>query len=453
MSSRGLTPFYGRSDGDDARGDGPRGAFELAMWLARLAAFAVAALLLIGLIYVTAAFVLGRADDDTLSNFGAAAARSVGPVCAWVLFLVLILALLTGLRRRRDNAVLAYLQQATALNLPLPAMLRAAERAESFGTARALLRLRLELEGGQSVRDAVAVALPAMPARTIGLVGAAERSGRLAQALSRLTREGVARFGGGRPGTDLYLRWYPPTIGLVLALVVALLYVFVMPKYFELLRDFNIAIPPLTLFVRDTWNLVAWPLTICVVVAVLLYVGRMLAAIFAPASVVRGGPVSDALGVLSWYAPALGGMTRWRSLADACHVIADALEAGHPLDRALVEASRTGTNAVMASRLADWADLARAGMPAAEGARRAAMPPLLAGLLRTVTGGEIVDVFRFLARYYDSRFARTAVLLHAAMVPAMTILMGVVVAVVARSLFDPLIALLDELSKVTWSFR
>jgi type II secretory pathway component PulF len=70
-----------------------------------------------------------------------------------------------------------------------------------------------------------------------------------------------------------------------------------------------------------------------------------------------------------------------------------------------------------------------------------------------VTGGEIVDVFRFLARYYDSRFARTAVILHAAMVPAMTILMGVVVAVVARSLFDPLIALLDELSKVTWSFR
>jgi hypothetical protein len=92
-------------------------------------------------------------------------------------------------------------------------------------------------------------------------------------------------------------------------------------------------------------------------------------------------------------------------------------------------------------------------MPAAEGARRAEMPSLLGGLLRTVTGAEIVDVFRFLARYYDSRFARTAIVLHAVMVPAMTIVMGVIVAVVARSLFDPLVALINELSKVTWSFR
>jgi type II secretory pathway component PulF len=331
-------------------------------------------------------------------------------------------------------------------------MLRAAERSESSGTARALRRLRLELEGGQSVHDAVAVALPAMPSRTVGLVGAAERSGRLSQALARLTREGVARFGGGRPGTELYLRWYPPTIGLALALVIALIYVFVMPKYFQILQDFNIKIPAITLFVRDAWDFIAWPLTVLVVLASLIYVARMLAQIFAPASVSHG-PLKQMLGTVAWYTPALGGMTRWRALADACHVAADALEAGHPLDRALVEASRTGTNSVLAGRLADWADFARAGMPAAEGARRAEMPPLLYGLLRTITGAEIVDVFRFLARYYDSRFARTAIILHAIMVPAMTIVMGVIVAVVARSLFDPLVALVNELSRVTWSFR
>jgi type II secretory pathway component PulF len=225
-----------------------------------------------------------------------------------------------------------------------------------------------------------------------------------------------------------------------------------MPKYFQLMRDFSIEMPPLTLLVRDTWDYIAWPLTVFVVLASLIYVTRMLVAIFSPASVSRG-PLNDALGFVAWYTPGLGGMTRWRALADACHVAADALEAGHPLDRALVEASRTGTNAVMAGRLADWADFARAGMSAAEGARRAEMPSLVVGLLRTVAGAEIVDAFRFLARYYDSRFARTAVILHAALVPAMTIAMGVVVAVVAKSLFDPLVALVDEISRVTWSFR
>jgi type II secretory pathway component PulF len=445
--SRGLTPLDGR---DPAAG---RSAFELALWLAKLTTFAVAALILIALIFFTGLFIFGGGFDSPAWEVGgAAAARGVGPVSAWILFLVLVLALLTGLRRRRANSVLAYLQQATALNLPLPAMLRAAERSESSGTARALRRLRLELEGGRSVHDAVSAALPAMPPRTLGLVGAAERSGRLSQALARLTREGVARFGGGRPGTELYLRWYPPTLGLVLALVVALVYVFVMPKYFQLLNDFSIEIPALTRFVRDTWALIAWPLSVLVIVASLIYVARMLAQIFAPATVSRG-PLKQVLGTVAWYTPALGGMTRWRALADACHVAADALEAGHPLDRALVEASRTGANAVLVGRLADWADFARAGMPAAEGARRAEMPPLLYGLLRTVTGAEIVDVFRFLARYYDSRFARTAIVLHAVMVPAMTIVMGLIVAVVARSLFDPLVALINELSKVTWSFR
>jgi type II secretory pathway component PulF len=445
--SRGLTSLDGR---DASAG---RSAFELALWLAKLTTFAVAAFVLIALIFATSVFIFGPGrEHDSLGDFGAIAARGVGPVSAWILFLVLALALLTGLRRRRANAVLAYLEQATALNLPLPAMLRAAERSESSGTAHALRRLRLELEGGQSVHDAVAAALPAMPPRTVGLVGAAERSGRLSQALARLTREGVARFGGGRPGTELYLRWYPPTIGLALALVIALIYVFVMPKYFQLLQDFNIKIPAITLFVRDAWDLIAWPLTVLVVLASLIYVARMLAQIFAPASVSHG-PLKQILGIVAWYTPALGGMTRWRALADACHIAADALEAGHPLDRALVEASRTGTNSVLAGRLADWADFARAGMPVAEGARRAEMPPLLYGLLRTITGAEIVDVFRFLARYYDSRFARTAIILHAVMVPAMTIVMGVIVAVVARSLFDPLVALVNELSRVTWSFR
>jgi type II secretory pathway component PulF len=445
--SRGLTPLDGR---DPFAG---RNTFELALWLAKLAAFAVAALVLIGLVFATGAFVFSPAfESHRDADFGVVAARGVGPVSAWILFLVLVLALLTGIRRRRANAVLAYLEQATALNLPLPAMLRAAERSESSGTARALRRLRLELEGGQSVQGAVAVALPAMPSRTVGLVGAAERSGRLPQALSRLTREGVMRFSGGSPGTELYLRWYPPTIGMVLALVITLVCVFVMPKYEDILRDFHVRMPRSTALLMDTWRVVAWPLTIFVVLASLIYVTRMIAAILAPASVSRG-PLRQVLGTVAWYTPGIGGMTRWRALADACHVVADALEAGHPLDRALVEASRTGTNAVLAERLADWGDFARAGMPAAEAARRAEMPGLLCGLLRTIAGAEIVDVFRFLARYYDSRFARTAIILHAVMVPAMTIVMGIIVGGVARAMFDPLVALINEISKVTWSFR
>ena len=419
------------------------------VWFLKLFGIAVAAMLSVAMLAAAiGSVVMPALASGEQINWFVVGARSVGPLSGLLLLLVLIGALMAALRRRRAHAVLAYLEQAVRLNLPLPAMLRAAERSERGGVARAVRRLRVELEGGQSVHDALVSALPGAPPRAIGLVGAAERSGRLPQALERLGHEAVTRF-AGRPGAELFLRWYPPTLALVMGLIITCVYVFVIPKYMAIFQDFKLELPRPTILLIRTWEYAAAPLVIVVVVATLLYVGRLVTAIFLPRST-GVGPFRWIIDRMAWGAPAVAGLTRWRALADMCHVMADALEAGHTFERALTEASRSGTNDVLAERLGVWSDHARAGLSAAEGARRAGMPPLIVGLLRTASGADHVDLLRFLARYYDGRFARSAVVLQAALVPALTIAMGAVVGAVVFCLFLPLIGLVDSLNETIW---
>ena len=420
------------------RGEAPRPpAHDVLIWASLVLAWTFLALLILAGV----GFLVGLVIVPALG---------AGTPLVIILLLVLLVGLLSALRRRRSGTVMAYLDQATRLNLPLPAMLHAAERSEKWQTARALRRVRVELEGGLSVRDAVALALPGINPRTLGLIGSAERSGRLPTALDRIARDATFRF-DGRPGGELYLRWYPATLALVTATIVTVVCVFVMPKFFDIFDDFDIELPALTVALARTWEIIMVPVVLLVALATLLYVGRVLATIFAPRLMPRG-PVRWAIDQFKWRVPVAAGVTRWRSLADVCHVMADALEAGHPLEYAVTEASRSGTNVVLAERLAVWADHTRGGQPPVEGARRAKLPPMFVGLLRTSGGADLADVLRFLARYYDSRFARSSVMLNAALVPALSLVAGVIVGLIVLSLFLPLVRMIDHLSGIIWNF-
>jgi type IV pilus assembly protein PilC len=410
--------------------------WDVTLWVLKLLAWAVAGLALLGGL----GMFVGLAIVPVLG---------AGTPFALILLLVLAVSMLAALRRRRMHAVVAYLEQATRLNLPLPAMLRAAEESEGMHTARALRALRVELESGRSVHDALGRAMPSIPPRTVGLVGSAERAGRLPHALARLSHDAVTRFGGRPPGAELYLRWYPPTVLLMIGLIVTCVYVFVLPKFFDIYQDFAIELPWETVWLKQTWDYVAVPLAVLVIGGTLVYVGRMLASIFVP-STLSHGPLRWLTERLAWHVPGARAVTRWRGYADTCYVMADALEAGHPLDWALAEASRSGANVVLADQLALWGDHARAGEPAAEGARGAGMPPLMVGLLRTAGGADLPDLFRFLARYYDGRFARSTVVLQASLVPAMSLALGAAVGFIVVALFLPLVRLVNHLSDIIW---
>ena len=377
-----------------------------------------------------------------------------------LLFLIAIGMFFRGLRRGRAVAALNYVEQAVRLNLPLPPMLEAAEQGETGRLGTKLRKLRQKLEDGAAIGAAMDQTLPGLPARAIGLIAAAERNGSLAATLGRLVRELRRKpQAHGDPSRAILLRWYPLVLLLGLSSTLGMFAVFVMPKYEQIFRDFDVNLPKITIYTTHVWGWVGPPLGLLMVAVALVLSGQMLAEALAPRSAWRdrgpqAGPAQLLLDWVGWWLPLSRSVVRSRGLADVCHVLADAAAAGRPADAALHDAARLRINTVLRRQVTHWASQIVAGVPLAEAARRAGMPPLVSGMLAPVStpgkgSADVQEVFAFLARYYDGRFSRSAALLEGAAVPAMVMLFGFFVASAALGLMLPMMELIDRTGQLT----
>ena len=362
--------------------------------------------------------------------------------------------------RRRAAAVLGYLRQAVQLDQPLAPLLAAAEATESGKTADRLAALRAELAGGRAVAAAVASAVPEVSAATVGRLAFAEAIGRLPAALVRSVvdegRDGDDDSTGGsvdladvpRRENRAFARVYPAAVLLTALAAVALIQIFAAPKLQMLLSD-----------MRGTYRHHARPandagggwfgpdmigITLPVLGAVVVAM-----ALFARLGVLLNGaqPGGRSWGRGAWDAvrwrwPVWGAMHRDRAMAELCHAVADGLEQGLPLDRAVRETARLNLNRVLARRAAAWADRLERGQPPAAAATAAGLPGLVAGLLSV--GGDAAAPLRFAARFHANRLRVRRALLASVYVPIVTALLGIVVAAVALSVVLPLRELIER---------
>jgi len=356
--------------------------------------------------------------------------------------------LMRGVRANRAQTILDYLEQAVRLNLPLPAMLQAAEQAETPGLRRQLLRLRTRLEIGIPVARALDESVAGVPPRTLSLIEAGERIGRLGPALSRLAmrREQSPRRD---PSSGIFLRWYALILWVGVIGASSVLAIFVLPKYNQILHDFKLPIPAAFRWVNALGDDIPWIAAALSLPLLLIYVGRMTSAILAP-RLARPAVLTWAGDRLLWHLPLTGRVARARGLADVCNVLADAAEAGSSPVSALNDATALKINGVLRRRVRRWAERADAGLPLADAARAAGMPKLVVGLLATSAGGDVPRVLRFLDRYYESRFSRAAELLRGAAAPLLAIVFGSLVLIIGLAVMTPLIELADALGS-TWN--
>jgi type II secretory pathway component PulF len=354
--------------------------------------------------------------------------------------------LLRAVRRSRAEAAVAYLEQATRLNLPLAAMLSAAEQAETGGLRRGLRQLRMRLAEGQSVNSALALEFPALPRRSQSAITAAEQTGQLADALRRLAEQTrTARLPAIAANASM-VKWYPLIVTPIFLLVMAAYVYYIVPKYERILADFHLPPPAVMAWVAAAGEtLFAIMAPLCAVILVMQF-SQMGGELMSP-RIARHNPIPWLTDRLAWWTPALGTLTRSRATADAYHAIADALDAGRTLDDAVAAVSFGRPNAVMAARAQVWAGQMRNGVPPAEAARAARLAALDVGLLATARGpGDLQRVLRFLAGYHEARFSRAASLLYAAVVPAMALFFGALAATLALAIFLPLQELINHLS-------
>ncbi len=343
-------------------------------------------------------------------------------------FLCIIVALVANAGgsapRRRATLVLSYLEQAVRLNLPLPQMLSAAAASEPYSTAILLRRLRNNLESGMSIADSLRQAVPAVGRRRLALITSAQRLGHLPQTLQRITQETRDRRLED-PVERSFLSTYPPVLAAVIFTITTMFMVFVMPKFQQIFRDFHTDLPNVTqlvLFVSNWFSQeYGWFYCFIAVLAAIYFLPKWIA-----------GPNI---------------FKRSRDWADVCRVMADALEAGLPLDAALRQASELWIAPSVREKLSRWAAGAEQGQSPPDAARAADMPALITGMTTTgLAATNMIDVFRFLSRYYAGKFSRLAILLRGAAIPAFVFFFGTIVALVALSMFAPLIALIGSIS-------
>jgi type II secretory pathway component PulF len=360
--------------------------------------------------------------------------------------LILVAFAVLGRSRRRTRALSAvnYLEQAVRLNLPLPAMLSAAQSAERGALHRRLGRLRNRIEAGFPLSVALRREIPGVPARTIGLLAAGEELGQLPLAMARIVRRPQPSR-PANPAHSILLRWYPMTMLIAVPAIAAMLNVFVMPKYKQLFADFGITMPWVTRTMLDVSDAVQLPLLIFIIIVFVLFCGRMLSEA-ATASRAAFWIWRGWIDRIVWIMPVWRDVVRSRGMADLCYLLAGATETGQPIDRILLESAEACGNSVLSRRILRWSSEMNRGVPIADAARKAGMPKLLVGMLNTARGAQGVrSVFVFLAQYYDNRQSVAAAFLEAAAVPVMVGITAFFVAWIALSMFMPLITLINNL--------
>ena len=393
---------------------------------------------------LVAALVVGFAFKPVMGYIAALAVVALLP---------LILRMARLVRSRRATILLTYLDQAVRLNLPLPRMLAAAATSEKGVMALRLMHVRTLIEEGAPLGAALEAAVPELPRRDASIIAGAERIGRLRGGLERCLRERQLELRKSSMDDQVFYRAYPLVMIVVLSSVIGVFSVFVMPKFEQIFKDFGVKLPGMTITVLELARTVGPLLVFLAIVAVLLASALSLWHAIHP---VRAGMLVSR-GVrdrVFWWLPILHGLERDRGLADAFDLLAEALAVATPIDRAFAEAAGLRVNVVLRRRLERWAAAVASGMSVGDGARVASMPPLVTGMLTNVSAtASAADVFGFLARYYRTRFSRTAALVEGAMVPVVVLVFGFFVACVALAMFMPLITLIQNLSGTSAGWR
>jgi type IV pilus assembly protein PilC len=301
-----------------------------------------------------------------------------------------------------------------------------------------------KLEQGASLTTVLEV-IPHTPPRVIGLVAAAERSGRLPQVLSRLMEQRRA----ARPPAFAFLpfyRTYALFLSLAIITVTSMLMIFVVPKFEMIFKDFGLHLPFITQLTIDVSRVVAdqpWIPLLLALILIAMMLNSFLTRWSGGAYGVVEGPGARIVSCLPWF----GRIRAYRALGDVFHCAADAIESGRPIETSLLEAGQICGNARVRRRVERWVSQMQRGRLLHEAALDAGLPRLVSGMLATaIHTPDVPQVLQFLGRYYSGRFSRALELLRASTVPAIAIGMGAIVCWIALSLFAPLMSLMVTLS-------
>jgi len=348
-------------------------------------------------------------------------------------------------RRFRAFRIMSYLQQALRANLPLAPMMRSAAIAERGAMRQRLETLQFHLYDGAPLAESLAAAVPEFSDRPLTLIHTAESNGQLPRVIDGLIAE-HQQFTAHTIFRSAIYRVYLVFILLGLGGTALMLNTFVMPKFQQIFKDFQVPPPaPMQSYLRYSAAMLL-PVMIAGVLLFIHLLSTLARESFSP-KLRNFSPLRTLVDHLYWYLPVIGNLERDRGLSDVCQALSSACRSSRPMDVAVAEAANLHMNSVLKEGIAEWAMGISAGAPLSAAAKDARLPGLVVQMIMPAQSSSDLSVtFDFLHRYYASRFSRTTILLNAVLIPLVTLIAGTFVLFTALAIFGPIVALSSSVS-------
>ena len=344
---------------------------------------------------------------------------------------------LSGAEALELSAQLAGLARA---GLPMASGLAAlAEELPRGRLRRSMKELAARLESGMSLTEAIEDQKGRIPPHLRGLVIAGARSHRLGDVLGEFS---VFASIGVELRRRLWLSLAYPVLTLLLTLsVFAFVGIILIPQFESIFRDFGVPLPGVTLAILGLADRHGRPSgrTLAVLAGLAGRRLRLGAYLFLPTATLRG---------LAGRVPLVGGVWRWTSLSEFCHLLALLLEHRLPMPEAL----RLSGDAVqdsglqsathhMAADVEDGKTLARAM------AECRPFPPRLPRLLQWgEKRGGLPEVLHMAGEMFAARASAHSTFAGTALSVACFVLILLGVNLIVLGLMLPMISLINRLS-------
>ena len=274
----------------------------------------------------------------------------------------------------------------------------------------------------------------------IGLVRAGEVGGVLDETLDRL-----AQF----LESDLRLRskikaamTYPVLVMCMAFLIVTGLVVFIIPKFIEIFKDFNVQMPAPTAFLITISNLSRTPVGMCSI-------------LFGPMTLKFswGKFVKTKFGKRLWdkwkkKLPVFGKLGKNIAVARFCRTLATLLTSGVPILQAMETVANAIDDEVFTDVIMNARTRIREGDPIGEPLEKSKMfPPMVIQMINIgEETGALDQMLGKVADFYEQEVESQLESLAASLEPLMIVFLGAIVGFIVIAMFMPLIAIINQLS-------
>lgn len=309
---------------------------------------------------------------------------------------------------------------------------------ESSNLKRWINDLVLDLRRGIPLEQAVAARQQGLPVLYSQVIRAGVDSGELPATLLNLNQH--LRLAGDARRLFWELASYPLLVAVLALTILSGFFLFVVPHFVDIFRDFGTALPGLTVLMINVSYV--YPQILLILGAVLLG----LAALWRLLHFSTAGRVLRERLLLRL--PLIGPLTRSSLVARFLRMIATAVTTGITLPQAIrLSAQATGSNLLIhdADRLAAEVERGQSVFVAGQSAR--IIPPLFGFCAQVAVGREGLPVaMAQLARAYENRSLHALAMIRVFLFPALILILGVFMMFAIAGMFLPLVSLVNCVS-------